>query len=355
MHNKRIGIITITNGCNYGNRLQNLAMQLLLSESFEYVETINNNLCNTKLDIIKSRIKYIIKSILKKNKKSLDIDVFNKFNDNYINKSKYTLYRNTNNKRLDKYFDAYVIGSDQIWNPNYKENDSNVYAYFSSKAKIALAPSIGCKDISKDKQEEMIKYINNLDYCSLREEYSANQFSNLCNKKIDYLIDPTLMIDANTWLKYESKVDLPKEYILLYFLGNISDEVNQYIKNLNLDSNVKIINLSEYRKEHTVGPGEFIYFIRNAKLIITDSYHGSIFSYIFNKSLRITKRDGKESSMYIRMESLINTLSLNDYVFNKDEIISIDDIRPCRYNEVVINQFKDIYKKQIKELANKLN
>ena len=90
MHNKRIGIITITNGCNYGNRLQNLAMQLLLSESFEYVETINNNLCNTRLDIIKSKIKYLIKLILKKNKKSLDTDIFNKFNDSYINKSKYT-------------------------------------------------------------------------------------------------------------------------------------------------------------------------------------------------------------------------------------------------------------------------
>ena len=124
---------------------------------------------------------------------------------------------------------------------------------------------------------------------------------------------------------------------------------------MNLDSNVKIINLSEYRKEHPIGPGEFIYFIRNAKLVITDSYHGSIFSYIFNKPLRITKRDGKESSMYIRMESLINTLSLNDYVFNKDEIISIDGIKPCVYNEIVIKQFKDIYKKQIKELANKLN
>lgn len=350
MQNKRIGIITITNGYNYGNRLQNLAMQLLVKEEFSTVETINNNLT------IKSNIKYR-EYLLKKNIKTLlkgktnDQIAFDRFNKKYINKSKYILLKDNSKDEINKYYDAFVIGSDQIWNPNYEENDSNTFAMFSDKPKIALAPSIGTKDIKENKLKLFVEYMNNLDYCSLREEYSSIQFSKYTNSKVDFLLDPTLMISRDIWIKYENKVDIDSNYILLYFLGDIPTSVSNYVKYLTEGTDIKIINLNELRKSNPIGPSEFIYLIRNARLVITDSYHGSIFSYIFTRLLLITKRNKEGESMYIRMESLINTLSLENNIFNENNLIELKDLKPCNYNEDIINKFKSIYKDKIKLLG----
>lgn len=128
MFKKKIGIITITSGYNYGNRLQNLAMEVLLRTRFDTVETINNKLTtNRNIKYELSKIKKYIRILIKG--KSLDAVAFESFNQKYISFSKYTLFKNNDKKKLDEYYDGYVIGSDQIWNPNYEENDLRGYAW----------------------------------------------------------------------------------------------------------------------------------------------------------------------------------------------------------------------------------
>lgn len=348
---KTIHILTIQD-MNYGNRLQNYAMQEVLRKEGFNVQTYGeknsffNYYLGKRTNGIKGTIKKIIKSVLSiipgtrfrvarknfaKSKKKrmffyeLNKDCFKEFNDliNY-------------NSNLSA--DFFVCGSDQIWNPNFYSNQYLFMLGFCNdkNKKIAISPSIAVDNLSKSQKYEFNKYIHDFKAISCREKQGTQLIKNEFNEECTQLIDPTLMLDGNEWALIEKKPAKFQDgdYIFLYFLGSMSDERTKAINNLANEHHCLIVDVMNNDKHLSIGPREFIYLIHHSKLVITDSYHACIFSYLFEKNVRVLNREEEGlKSMNSRMISLKETLNLNDNIF-----ISNNEICQSFQNIVVFNK-----------------
>ena len=141
-------------------------------------------------------------------------------------------------------------------------------------------------------------------------------------------------------------------YILCYFLGGISKyklKIEEYAK----QNKIKIIDIldkeSEYYKS---GPQEFIYLIRKATIILTDSFHGCVFSIIFNKDFLCFERDNQKKKMNSRVVTLLNTFNLNNMMFDKEIVINKYDYK--KVNSILESEKIKFYK-YLQNILNKLN
>ena len=235
---KKIGIITITDYVNYGNRLQNYATQEILKSYGFYVETIKNIPKTEKIDNVeftKYRLKnalklspytLILKFIEKINEKinykkyiraqKLKETSFREFSKKYITESSYVISESYIPEKFDEKFDYFVVGSDQIWNPNLRKGSSFDFIQFAPKGKrIALAPSFGVSIIPDEYKDLYSKWLNEMNFLSIREQKGADLINKLCGRSAEVLIDPTLMLTKQQWLEINESAKLKpiKKYL----------------------------------------------------------------------------------------------------------------------------------------------
>lgn len=231
---------------------------------------------------------------------------------------------------LNEEFDAFIAGSDQVW--SVFESIFNPYYYldFANKRKIAYAPSLGTDRISKEIGEEVRELISDFSALSAREEVSASQLSEISGRDIAWVADPTLLHDKEFWSKFSEDVPArKKKYLLCYFLEN-KNWYFEYAKKLAHELGLKMVLIpnkwdylsSEFVTQCGVGPEEFVSLFKHADYVLTDSYHGSIFSIIFEKSFQYLLRFAKDDpgSQNIRIESLFDLLGLRDRVISEDTL-----------------------------------
>lgn len=325
--NKKCAIITITSGTNYGNRLQNYAVQKVLQDIGLEVETLINEENN---DNYIYKLKRIIKLTFfrKKYKKIFQrIDNFDKFNKQYIDFSKFKISNKNIPKDIENNYDYFIAGSDQIWNLNDKKNNIvNFMGFVKNKTKIAFAPSFGASNIPKDISINISKWINEIDFLSVREDAGKEIIKKLTGRTdAKVLIDPTMLLTDCDWEVISKKpiINIPKKYILNYFLGNLSNEREKEIKRVAKENNCEIINILDLNdKYYSCGPSEFLYLVKNAFLVCTDSFHSSVFSIIYKKPFIVFDRDSAEKSnnMNSRIDTLLNKFNLNDRRYNENQI-----------------------------------
>ena len=340
----RVGIVTITLGINYGNRLQNYALQEVLYKLGFASQTFENIYQERKI-INKIKRYYDLK---KKNKKfALKLKRFAEFNRKYINiKGKIRSYYVP--KNINKKFDYFICGSDQIWNPYYIGNTGTNFLSFANKNKtISYAASFGTSSIPINRKKEFQKYLNHIRCLSCREIQGVEIIKNLTGREARLVLDPTLLLSKTEWEKIAKKTKyVPDgEYLLTYFLGSVTEEYDKRIKKIANKNRLKIYNIMDLSDmdKFSTNPSEFIYLIKNAKLICTDSFHGTIFSIIFNKPYIIFERNSSMENMNSRFESLNQILELPNRNYNKikeNEIFNID------YNKIN----KNIEKEKIKSI-----
>lgn len=316
----KVGIVTITNGENYGNRLQNYAMQEALKKLGYDVETIRKKHWSQEKSF---KRKLVIKKILKINydKIARRMVSFKEFNDKYIKFGEKFIISDNTDEELNSRYDVFVCGSDQIWNPYIRTNSNSYFLSFvKDKKKVAVSASFGVSEITEEENKQRIKkLLGTFDAISVREKEGKNIVESLTNIKTEVLIDPTLMLDRDEWVKIEKRPQkLKKEnYILCYLLGNYDDVRIKNIKKQALDMKKEVVflenenrNLGETTKrEFAINPSEFIWLVRNSEKVITDSFHAVVFSILFNKEFSVLKRDttiGNMSSRFHNLSSLFN-------------------------------------------------
>lgn len=322
----KIGISTICDNGNVGNRLQAYAMYYFLSNNNYECEQIRNNSIDeyTFKNKVKKDIKICLYKIFKLSKWTRE-DHFRLFNKN-IRFSKYFINKNGDNERLNQKFTHFIVGSDQVWNPEFAGFDFYFLDYVTDpKKKIAYAASIGTTDLSDEYKEKMKKYLKDFKSISVREDEANKLLTDLLHRNdIKTVIDPTMLLTSQEWERLEKR---PKaldsdRYILLYFLGNLSDRRYNQIKEVAENESCKIVNiLDEQSPLYSCGPAEFLYLEHHAKYVFTDSFHSSVFSVLFYTPFVIYNREDKElSSMNSRIDTLINTLKLENRWYNEKEI-----------------------------------
>lgn len=344
----KIGILTFTYGDNYGQRLQNLAMQELLRDYFESVVTIPQVPYVVPL---RRRIKRQIFSILQGEyyNQKLRNSAFERFDTEYIDYFNVSISERTMNTFPQNEFDYFVAGSDQIWSPYSPDVNSTMFLSFADKDKrIALSPSISSEGIPEEQKEKYKRYFEGFSFLSVREDKGAEIIKDLSGRDAAVLIDPTLMHGTSFWDKYikEPKSMMNEKYALCYFLGTPqrAEKIDEICKKYNLNR-IDILTEKEYK---ILGPQEFLYLIRNASVVITDSYHGCIFSCVFHVPFIMCEREGTNLNMNSRFTTLFKKLGISNRRLNEIEIenalclnfASIDD--RVEYERGLVRKYLDM-------------
>src|SRR5699024_149848 len=314
---KKIGIITLNGYINYGNRLQNYALQETLKKFNYKVETIWIDNKKKKKDSVSKTIKLVQnpKLILKKVYRKFYLNPlkvkrenrFRRFSDDYINETKYSISENYLPKELLNEYKYYVTGSDQVWNPFYIKGSPLYFLTFVPESKrISYAASFGISDIPKDYIDNYTKWLSEMRSISVREKNGAE----IVKTK-------------------QSKNKPEKDILLTYFLGEIPKSIQSKIKKYKRKYKLEVVNLAnpKYKNHYFTDPAEFLDYIYSAKLFFTDSFHGAVFSVLFETPFVVANRKSKTPSMNSRIETLLHTFKLESrHVDNikEKEILDVD-------------------------------
>lgn len=314
---KKIGIVTIVDNNNYGNRLQNYAVQEVLKKFNKYeIETIKNDLVLNKK---KSRLGYFlrkIKSLLLKINNISDISLrkksFKRFNKENIKFSKKEF------NALKKYndYEYLIVGSDQVWNPLFgRLKDFELVNFDTGAQKISFSASFGISKLPEEYIEETKKCLSDFKSISVREDDGEKIIKNMgIEKTIEVLVDPTMMLTTKEWDKVAKKpIQLKnKKYILNYFLGELSEGREKEINRVATENECEVINILDKNSPfYQTGPSEFLYLEKNAFLICTDSFHSCVFAILYNVPFLVFDREDKYEKMNSRIDTLLKKLNLD--------------------------------------------
>lgn len=352
---KKIGIITLYGQYNYGNRLQNYASQFFLEmlgfAPVSFVESVKRPL--EKKSGILFEMKYQIMRFsnfrLSKNPNAwLKYDsvrrrsiAFSRFQKKI--KTEYI----TDLSSLSEKADYFVTGSDQVWQPIWWEHhDQEMYllSFAKPEQKLCLSPSFGVGKLDENYTEIFRSALSSFSLLNSRENAGVAIIKDLTGKNVEVTLDPTLMLSENDWRKVsrKPKTTIKKPYILTYFLGKIPEQADADIHQLcsnNPELTVYRMNDPSSYDMYACGPSEFLYMIDHAKIILTDSFHACIFSFLFEKPFLVYNRAISNSIplMTSRIETLLTLLDLtkkyrvsqsaidwfeNDYHVGKNKLIS---------------------------------
>ena len=311
---RKIGVITICGPLgNFGNQLQNYAVQMVLKKLGCQSETIQDvRFCKNPLSIFtyyKAIIHYITryKYNARSHKKPLSFFFWHK---KYIKNAPILIRKTEDEKKLLHYYDGFVVGSDQIWGPLCPW-DSSELAFLSfapEDKRVAFAPSFGSSDIPEDRRQEYAEYLSKFKALSVREHRGAEIIKELTGRDATVLVDPTMLLSVAEWNKIAN--DGPNfEYILVYMLGDMSQEYKEYINQTAAANNWKIIDIMNDPNYSGSNPSDFIGLIRDSQMVITDSFHGAVFSLIYHKQIALLGRIGAHD-MSSRLSSLLRIFNI---------------------------------------------
>lgn len=323
---KKIGIVTITNdGYNFGNRLQNYALQTVLERLGFKVETLNRPIRgNQRLWWL--NVKMVLHYLLPYKRQIEHVKAKNFFfwNNKYIKWSKLVAI-DENLSSLALKYDYFIAGSDQIWNPKFIwGKDSYMYLQFASpKQRIAYAPSIGVDTLNESDYQLYHQYWANWKALSAREFEGAKLISDITNTNIPTLIDPTFLLSQKEWSRLTDGIKVPHKYIVVYMLGNITGEYKEYLDKLALIENCEIIDVMTDARYAICNPSKFVALIQHAERVVADSYHAMVFAMIFHRDITFVDRVGWGMNMNSRVKTL---LGLFDISVNELQSITEIDI-----------------------------
>lgn len=356
---KKIGIVTIWGNNNYGNRLQNYALQEFLKSLGDFdVETIKNssplnNKKNTFVDYLKYMKLWFNDNIV------LRIGERHKYFDEFaknvkVNPKEFTFRCNT---LKNFYYDFLIFGSDQVWNPGYRLKDFDLGLFGNpNSTKIAYAASLSTYDFPDSLDKVKIKKAL-LDFkaISIREDIGKNLISDLTEREdIEVMIDPTMLLSASDWEKVMKRPSQLKsdKFILNYYLGDLSvDRLNE-INRIAKANDCEIINLLDKNSPfYNSGPSEFLWLEKNAFLICTDSFHSCVFAFLFNKPFVIFDREKKNvQNMNSRFDTLITKFNLKNRKFEgkiTEENLNHDYSEAYKILEVERKKSKDFLERAL--------
>ena len=314
-------IVTIMNLNNYGNRLQSFAVHELL-RSFGISGT-SMVLCadRTVVQRIKDTARRIVSRRLRK--RGIRYERFRRFTDSYAP------FKFIEAKQLSKYVNAsdlVVFGSDQVWSPLFLKDESDPTAFFMPNValnkKIALSPSIGQPNIPDYMEPMYAAGLQSFARLSVREDAGAQIIKQVSGMDAEVLADPTIAVKADIWrtiANYEFCPDAP--YLLIYQLGDKTDEVMTKVLEYAKEHSLDIVDLMDKESGYyDIGPAEFIGLIDNASYVLTDSFHGSIFSILLHTPFCMLRRVGEGwQNMFSRMETLADKFGCWDRIIDDSD------------------------------------
>lgn len=323
MNKKRIGVITFHNYDNYGAILQSYALQKKLRGLGTYPEIIDYSCqyISNPFRLINLKEKGLFNYIYGAIGHICYIPRRRKCNQ-FRKHMKYSEPVTKGNMRaVSGKYDIYIAGSDQVWDYKLTNFDQTYFLDFPEKGKkkCSYAASIGEHIPPEQFRNDYSRLLNDFDEILVREDYGADIVNELTGKKPEVVCDPTLLLTADEWNKLLKEPKIRGKYILVYQLG-INPEIVNFARRLKKETGYRIVyipfplvGLLKCRCEITVGPAEWMGLFKNAEYVISDSFHGVVFSLLFNRKF-FAKADGHHKNR--RVEQLLKLVNLSDRTMN---------------------------------------
>ncbi len=317
----KIAIITLYGNINYGNKLQNYAVEQIFrgygieAVTIDYRKKLNINNIKRIINILTNyQFSSNREERAAEGKKEALLE---KFSSKYLHVKSITRIG-----QLRKSFDYFCVGSDQVWNPAWLDDTTKhlmLLDFVEKEKKMTMSVSFGVEELPMQWMEFYKEGLSDFKQIAVREKTAEKIVKDLCDVSVDTYIDPTLMLDSKKW---EEIAKRPNEYTedyvansaILYFLGEITDSDMSRVKKIVDDNNLHIIMLNKRGECENPIPSveEWIYYIGHAGLVITDSFHGAVFSFLFDRNLIVYKRNDMYNNMFSRLENLMEKFDLKD-------------------------------------------
>ena len=360
---KRIGILSVYNH-NYGSILQAYALQTVIRDAGNDSEIIlykkTNMIKQAKrllyYPLLKAAIKMkwkslycrlcwsdIYKTILVSREIAFSEFIHDNMSFSQIYAGRKALIDGTKN------YDCFVLGSDQVWNPMNLGGDFYTMTFIpDDKIKIAYAPSFGVANIPKNQKRQTSEYLKRIDYISVRESDGVRIVRELTGRQVQQVVDPTILIDRTVWDKKRGVRLIQEDYIFCYFIS-ANSAYRHFALQLAQKTGLKIVVLPHVDEfvqadqgfgdivPEGVGPLQFVNLVSYASYVCTDSFHGSVFSTLYERPFFTFSRyasDGADSTnsrlcSYLNLIGMENRMYRADYVL-KDKDLDIPDFTEAK-------------------------
>lgn len=293
----KAGLITFHRADNYGAVLQASALLKYINKNIckcELIDYVPNNFgfpdngfLRRTLRLGKNTFKYFTKHsrMVRKNR-------FEKFRQkNYI-LSRNTYHGDEMIHKNPPEYDILISGSDQILNLTLSKNSISYYLAFGKNVKkVSYASSFGRNDISKEEEQAICKYLPDFDALSVREKSAIDLLKKYIDKDVENVTDPVFLMNKDEWNEIaDEKRDPKRKFIFVYAMEN-TEVVRSTVDVVSKKYNMPVIKVSGGcdmdgifgNEDKKCGPEQFLSYIKNAEIIITNSFHGMAFSHIFEK------------------------------------------------------------------------
>lgn len=322
----KVGIVSIFDNNNLGNRLQNFALQQVLLKYADQVVTIKNKPYYSK----KSRIARMLplaeseflNRVLGMERRARIVGFTNR--NIRLSRGCYWYDKGDVKLREADRCDLYCAGSDQIWNPTMGRGGSFDYLRFALKEQtFSYAASFGIDTVAPEYADAVRQGLEHVGQLSVREDAGQQIVKDLTGRDAQVLVDPTMLLTAEEWDQVIAlpKAPVPEKYVLTYFLGKVSEQRRAAVQEQADKMECQLIEIMDPASPfHCVGPDEFVYLIKHAQLVCTDSFHGSVFSFLYGRPFAVFGRQGKGPDMGSRLKTFVSKFSLQECVADGDRL-----------------------------------
>ncbi|MBQ4279790.1 MAG: polysaccharide pyruvyl transferase family protein [Rikenellaceae bacterium] len=329
---------------NYGSLLQSYALQQYLHRSGVQTEII----VYTHRPLSRQLVRLFNLPLLKMKSKMVARDLrcrifrpglhalmqqrlgkFREFRDQRLVFSQERYPDRTALERGTGHYAAFILGSDQVWNPINLGTDFYTLNFVPDQMlKITYAPSFGVARIPSSQVRRTKHYLDRIDHISVREKSGQEIVREITGREVPVVCDPTMLVDRELW--DELKGDRPVvegKYIFCYFLGNRKD-IRDFADRVKAETGLRIValqHLDEFVRSdcafgdirpYDIGPAEFVNLVSHAEIVLTDSFHGTIFSILYERPFfsfgRFAASRPKSESTNSRIDSILGTIGLAD-------------------------------------------
>lgn len=319
---KEIAIVTLYDDVNIGNKLQNYALQEVLRSMDFCVSSLvcKEMLYSPRRLPVKRQIKKLLLPELRKQQRlfSKRTERFHEFSKKHLSVGETVSFRNKEQPALEHY-DYFMVGSDQVWH-NWRGRKEELDYFFLRFApehkRVCYAPSFGFDSVPEKYRDTYAEGLRGFPELCCRETSGCELIRQLTGKEAELVCDPTLLLNVADWDQIAAKPEyqVPEKFMLVYSLGGKSEQAQREIRRIAEEKDLAVIDLYSIgvQEHYLTAPDEFLYLMRRAAFVYTDSFHGSVFSILYHKPFHVFSRvDAGGAKMGNRLATLLDQLDIS--------------------------------------------
>lgn len=329
---KIIATLTFHEAINYGAVLQCYALQKVIEQIGFESEVLNYSCDNVRNSYFQrpkslpSLVGWILKSKVRKKRQG----AFKSFLAREVKVSE-----SIERDRLPSYCSKYrlvLVGSDQVWNTNITNNDTTYFLDFVPPNKrISYAASIGLEAWKPDSELNFVSLLSEFSVITVREETAADYLAPLLGGRPPVVCDPVFLLSQVEWNHVSVNPDIKGSYILLFAFGRPGEDCISWARHQAKTLNCQLVifhfgalPIPGVRNVRDAGPAEFLGWVRNARLIISSSFHVCAFSLIFERDFCLFRSSQDKSAITTslsRIFDLLNCFDLTDRIVDETSLL----------------------------------